>query len=107
MKIEHLTNANFSAELTQAVIPVLVDFYADWCGPCKGLAPVLEELAVELEGKVRIYKVNVDAAPELASRYRIRGVPTMILFHHGEEIDRLVGALPKAELSRALAAVQQ
>ena len=78
--------------------PVLVDFTASWCGPCKQLAPILDELSTELEGRLSIVKVDVDDAKDIAGRYSIQGVPTMMLFEQGELLARMVGAKPKAEL---------
>ncbi len=89
---------NFEEEVLKSDIPVLVDFYAEWCGPCKMLGPVIEDLAVEYEGKVKIGKVNVDLAEELAMRYQVQSVPTLILFKNGQVVKRLSGALPKARL---------
>lgn len=92
-----LTENSFRTEVLQAELPVVVDFYAPWCGPCKMLAPLLDHLAEEFRGRIKFAKVNVDDAPELASRYQITGVPTLTLFRGGERADALVGlAAPKA-----------
>ena len=88
----------FDAKVLQADGPVLVDFYADWCGPCKMMAPVLDELSGEKADKLTIYKINVDHNPEVASRYRVMSIPTMILFKGGEAVATVMGAMPKAEL---------
>ncbi len=91
MRILEVTERNFEAEVLQARLPVVVDFYAPWCGPCKVLAPLLEQAAAELEGRISITKLNVDNAPGLAANYEVGGVPTLALFRHGELVDRIVG----------------
>ncbi|MFN4245566.1 MAG: thioredoxin [Brevinematia bacterium] len=80
----------------------LVDFWADWCVPCKRVAPILEELSKEYEGKVEFFKVNVDENPEIASKYRISSIPTMIIFKNGEPVDKITGALPKQTIKQTL-----
>ncbi|MGB7769443.1 MAG: thioredoxin [Verrucomicrobiia bacterium] len=89
--IIELNETNFEAEVLKAAGPVLVDFYAPWCGPCKMLAPFLEQLAIEFAGKLKFAKLNVDNAPELAGHYDITGVPTLMLFRGGKAIDQMVG----------------
>jgi thioredoxin 1 len=101
-QIEHIGNAQDFQTSIAGSTPVLVDFWAPWCGPCKMIAPALEELSEELSGKVRIAKVNVDDLPELASPFYIQGIPTLILFKEGREIDRIVGAAPKARMKEWL-----
>ncbi len=96
-----ITTANFETEVLRADKPVLVDLYADWCGPCKMLAPLLSELAEEYEGVVRVGKLNVDEEPELAVRYRVSSIPTLLLFKDGAVVAKSVGYSPKEEL-RAL-----
>ena len=90
----------FQADVIQqsTVRPVIVDFWADWCGPCKALAPALEEIAQTAEGKFKIAKVNIDDNSDLATRWEVMNIPTMILFKGGEELDRLVGFMPKAKI---------
>ncbi|NLL75799.1 MAG: thioredoxin [Clostridiales bacterium] len=96
------TTANFDAEVLNADIPVLVDFFADWCGPCKMMAPIVEELAGEFEGKVKVGKCNIDDEMEIAQRYRVMSIPTFIIFKGGEAVSVTVGALSKAELTDKL-----
>jgi len=100
--VEHVSAANFRTAVLEADGPVLVDFYADWCGPCRALAPILEQLAQEAQG-VRIVKVNVDQAPNLAAQYRVSAIPTLILFDQGKPVQRMTGLMTKEELKRALA----
>ena len=90
-----LTTENFEKEVINSELPVLVDFWAAWCGPCSAVVPALEELSDEYAGKFRVAKVNVDENPELASEYGIRSIPTMVLFKDRSQIDRFTGALPK------------
>ncbi len=91
----NITKDNFTAEVLESDIPVLVDFWATWCGPCMMLAPTIEELASELEGKAKICKVNVDEEAELANMFRIQSIPTVMIFKNGEVSDMLVGLRPK------------
>jgi thioredoxin 1 len=94
----HLTEQNFDEALVATRGLVMVDFWAEWCGPCRAIAPVLEELAAASEGRVTLMKVNVDENPGLAARYAIRSIPTILFFKEGAVVDRLVGAAPKAVL---------
>jgi len=93
---------NFSEVVTQAKTPVLVDFWAPWCGPCRMVSPVVEELADEYEGKVSFGKVNVDENPKIASQYGIMSIPTLILFKDGQPVSNIVGFRPKDELKKSL-----
>ncbi|MCK5306590.1 MAG: thioredoxin [Candidatus Omnitrophica bacterium] len=96
--IVDLTDGNFEGEVLKSEIPVLIDFWAEWCGPCKIMTPVIEELEEEYAGKLKIAKLNVDEARETASTYGIMSIPTLILFNQGAEVDRLSGAMPKDPL---------
>jgi len=93
-----VTDATFDAEVRQSDIPVVVDFWAEWCGPCKQIGPALEELSVEMEGKVKIVKVNVDENPNSPAQMGVRGIPALFVFKNGEVISNKAGAAPKAAL---------
>ncbi len=97
-----LTEQNFAQEVLQSATPTLVDFWAEWCGPCKMIAPVLDELADEFLGRARVGKVNIDDHQALAAQYGIRAIPTLLLFKKGEVIEQLVGAKSKRDLKASL-----
>ena len=98
----HLTKENFDTEVLASDIPVLVDFWAEWCGPCRMIAPAIEELAEEYEGRAKIGKINVDAESELAIRYHIDAIPALLIFKNGEVVETRKGLRPKAELAALL-----
>ena len=102
---EIIKTIDFEEKVKKADKPVLVDFYADWCGPCKMMLPVIEKLAAEYEGKAYIYKMNTDADGALAAGLGIMSIPTMILFNGGEEVDRIIGAVPESTLRGKLDSV--
>jgi thioredoxin 1 len=100
--IHHVTDATFETEVLQSQSPVLVDYWAEWCGPCKAIAPTLEEVAKEYSGKLKVAKVNVDENQEIPRKYGIRGIPTLMLFKNGNIEATKVGALSKSQLTAFL-----
>jgi len=97
-----ITDANFEQEVIKSDIPVLVDFWAVWCGPCKMIAPVVEELSNEYEGKVKVGKLDVDNNQNISIKYGIRSIPTLLIFKDGQKVDQIVGAIPKAQIVQKL-----
>ncbi|BDW10871.1 thioredoxin [Polynucleobacter sp. SHI8] len=100
--IKHITDSSFETDVVQAGKPVLLDFWAEWCGPCKMIAPILEEVAKEYGDKIQIAKINVDENQEIPAKFGIRGIPTLILFKNGEIAAQKVGALAKSQLTAFL-----
>jgi len=100
--VMEFTEANFDQEVTKAPTPVLVDLWAAWCGPCRVIGPVVEELAESYRGKAKVGKLNVDDHPQVAARFRVMNIPTLLFFKGGQEVDRIVGVVPKEELKRRL-----
>ena len=98
MAIKNITDENFEIEVLKAAKPTLVDFWAEWCGPCKQIGPILEEIAIEQESKIRVLKINIDENPQTPQKYGVRGIPTLMLFKQGKLIDTKVGSLPKSSL---------
>ncbi|MAE51131.1 MAG: thioredoxin [Micavibrio sp.] len=99
MATTSVNDAEFENEVLQADSPVLVDFWAEWCGPCKALSPLLDEVAGEMDGKIKVVKVNIEEAPEAPTKYGVRGVPTLMIFKNGQVVDTRVGGMPKGQLS--------
>ena len=101
-KITEVGDNHFDAEVLKSAVPVLVDFWAPWCGPCKTIAPMVEEIAGEYEGKLKVAKLNVDDHPNTAARYNIRGIPNLIILKGGAVKEQIIGAVPKAKLVSAI-----
>jgi thioredoxin 1 len=103
--ISNVSDDTFDSEVLQASVPVLIDFWAPWCGPCKAIAPMVDEVANDYAGKLKVVKMNVDDNPRTPSRYGVRGIPNLILFKDGQVQQQIVGAVPKARLVTAVASV--
>jgi len=98
MSVLQLTKDNFEAEVVKSELPVLVDFWAEWCGPCRMIGPIIEEVAGETEGKLKVAKVNIDEAQELAARFNVMSIPNLLVFKGGEPVEQMVGAMPKDQI---------
>ena len=105
--ISEVSDASFGQEVLQSTIPVLIDFWAPWCGPCRAIAPVVEELAAEYAGRLKVVKINVDDNPKTPSQYGVRGIPNLIIIRAGQVAEQIVGAVPKAQLAKAIDRVLQ
>ncbi len=98
----HVTDGDFEQQVLQSDIPALVDFWAAWCGPCRTVGPIVEELAEEYKGKIKVAKLDVDNNKQVASKYGVRGIPTLMLFKDGQIVDQIVGAVPKSRIKELL-----
>ncbi|MEY4065810.1 MAG: hypothetical protein RIR26_2018 [Pseudomonadota bacterium] len=103
--VMHITEKNFQTEVLESAVPVLVDFWADWCGPCVALAPTLEEVARERQGKIKICKVNVEEEPQLAAQFNIRNIPFLAFIKNGQKVGDLIGNQPKQTILKAVDAI--
>lgn len=97
-----VTGADFDEKVLRSDVPVLVDFWAEWCGPCKAIGPSIEQLAAEYEGKAKVVKLDVDAAPDVAGRYGVMSIPALLVFKGGKVVDQMVGAAPKATIAQLI-----
>jgi thioredoxin 1 len=102
MAAAQVTDSTFKQEVLESTVPVLVDFWAPWCGPCRMVAPVVDEIAEQYDGQVKVVKVNTDENPSVASQYGIRSIPTLMIFKDGQRVDMVVGAVPKTTLANTL-----
>ncbi len=101
----HVTDASFEEEVLKSEVPVVVDLWAEWCGPCRMIGPIIEEMATEYEGKAKMVKVDIDSNPMIPSKHGVRNIPTVLFFKNGEVVDKQVGAVPKSVLAKKLEAL--
>ena len=102
MSVLNVTDKNFDQEVLKSDLPVLVDFWAEWCGPCRMVSPIVDEIAEELQGKLKVVKVNVDEAQDLAGNYQVMSIPTLLIFKDGEIVEQIVGAMSKDQLLKKI-----
>jgi len=100
--LHHVTDGDFDQQILQSDVPALVDFWAAWCGPCRTVGPIVEELADEYKGKIKVAKLDVDSNKQVATKYGVRGIPTLMLFKDGQIVDQIVGAVPKSRIKELL-----
>ena len=98
----HVTDADFEKEVLQSEVPVMVDLWAEWCGPCRMIGPIIDEMSTEYEGKAKMVKIDIDSNPETPVKYGVRNIPTVLFFKNGELVDKLVGAVPKSTFAEKL-----
>ncbi len=103
--VQQVSDASFDADVIKSTLPVLIDFWAPWCGPCRAIAPMVDELAKEYAGKLKVVKMNVDDNPQTPSKYGVRGIPNLLLIKDGQVKDQIIGAVPKAQLVKAITQV--
>lgn len=100
--VRHISDAEFASAVLQSAVPVLIDFWAPWCGPCRIVGPIVDELAEQYDGKLSVVKINVDDNPAVAQQFMVSSIPTMMMFKGGQLVDRVLGAMPKAELQKMI-----
>ncbi|HEX7342784.1 MAG TPA: thioredoxin [bacterium] len=100
--LAHFSDSSFKQDVLESALPVLVDFWAEWCGPCHMLAPIVEQIAQDYQGRVKVGKLNVDENPQIAAQFGIRGIPTLLLFDKGKPVEQIIGAVPKAQIMTKL-----